>query len=202
MIIAVFLEDAGHAEFIGGLIERLLAEEGADGVELLERNRAGGAGATLTSLRGYLRDVGTRDRFAEVIVCAIDGNCTGWRDKVRAVTEIVSRTDYAGRVVCAIPDPHVELWYLADRQAVRRVTGGPAQSSLPAYKCEPDRYKELLRAEFLKVEIDPPAGGAEYGRDIAEVFDIGRATRDFESFDSFIRDLRGAIREVLAVEQN
>lgn len=198
MKIALFLEDAGHLEFIGSLVARISDEEHAN-ADLLGRNAAGGRGTTVTSLRNYLQDVADgREEFAEIVVVAIDGNCVGWQRRVRDILEIVNRTAYAGRVVCAVPDPHVEIWYLADGRAAARVAGAPRQEPLPAQKCEPNFYKDLLREAFLAADIDPPAGGTEFGSDIARELDIARARRSHPDFNAFVDELIGAIRVALA----
>lgn len=201
MRVALFVEDAGHLAFIRRLIDRVSSDEEIE-AEILERNAVGGRGATLSSLRTYLRDVAEgQDAFAEVVVTAIDGNCHGYQDRCRDIITIVERVHYAGITVCAVPDPHIEIWYLADGQAVAHVCGGDRnQPALPEYKCEPDYYKRLLRDAFLAFDIDPPAGGTEFGDDIAAELDLDAARRQAESFDAFLSDLRGALRQIRAAQ--
>ena len=195
MRILLFVEDAGHEAFIVGLVERVCRELEVS-AEIFTRNAVGGKGSALRTLRQYVRDMRQgRERFAEILVVAIDGNCQGPQVVAREIREIVEGQQFAGICVCAVPDPHVEVWYLADGRAIRRVLEEDgAQPGLPEQKCEPDRYKQLLREAFLDLDIDPPAGGTEYGGEIAEALDVERATANQPTLRSFVDDLRAAIR--------
>ncbi|TMC25608.1 MAG: hypothetical protein E6J32_13320 [Chloroflexi bacterium] len=199
MRIGLFVEDAGHLAFIRALVERVVSAEQTE-AEILERNAVGGRGAALSSLRSYLRDVTERrDVFVEILVAGIDGNCHGYQERCREIITIVERAEYPGLPVCAVPDPHVEIWYLADGQAVARACGGVGrQPGLPRYKCEPEYYKTLLREAFLVFDIDPPAGGTEFGDDIGSELVLDVARRNVESLDAFLSDLRAAIRQIRA----
>lgn len=108
MKIALFVEDAGHLTFIRRLVERTLEDERA-AAQILERNAVGGSGAVMASLRDYVRDLARGyDEFADILVTAIDGNCQRPAARVRDIRSICNRAGYAGRLVCAIPDPHIE----------------------------------------------------------------------------------------------
>lgn len=195
MRIALFVEDAAHLTFIGRLVERALGELGAD-AEILERNAVGGSGTVLASLQAYVRDLARgRADYADILVVAIDGNCRRPGARMREIRTICDRAEYPGRLVCAVPDPHVEIWYLADGRAVGAVTGADRQRQLPARKCAQDLYKQLLGESFHEAGIDPPLGGAEYGREVADALDLPAAGRAQESLGDFLSDLRGAIRD-------
>lgn len=195
MRILLFVEDAGQSAFVSGLVTRVCEEVGAS-CDLETRNAVGGKGSALRTLRQYVRDMeGGRESFAEILVVGIDANCSGPAEVVRSIRLIAQQQGFAGTVVCAVPDPHVEVWYLADGRAVLRAIGEAGnQPPLPAYKCEPDYYKQLLRNAFLAGDIDPPAGGAEYGDDIARKLDFQAASASQPSLNSFLDELRGAIR--------
>ena len=192
---SVFVEDAAHASFIVGVLERVALTLGVS-IDVNVRNAVGGHGAVVGSLRRYVRDVARgRDTFAEVLVVAIDGNCQGSHRVKRAIREVAQREVYAGLVVCAVPNPHIELWYLLDGIAVNTVIGcGGSQPALPEQKCEKGRYKRLLRDAFREGDIDPPAGGSEYGEEIAAALDIDFARAADSDFDSFVDDLEAALR--------
>jgi len=195
MRIAVFVEDAAHASFLVELVSRLATEEDV-AVDIELRNALGGSGAVLTSLRKYVRDLSRgRERFAELLVVAIDGNCKGTQAVRKIILDITRREGFGGQVACAVPNPHVEVWYLADGQAVNRAidADGP-QPSLPERKCEKDRYKRLLREAFLEGGIDPPAGGSEYGQDIARAIDLDRACRNDSDLNRFVDEVRAILR--------
>jgi hypothetical protein len=192
---SVFVEDAAHASFIVGVLERVALTLGVS-IDVNVRNAVGGHGAVVGSLRRYVRDVARgRDTFAEVLVVAIDGNCQGSHRVKRAIREVAQREVYPGLVVCAVPNPHIELWYLLDGIAVNTVIGcGGSQPALPEQKCEKGRYKRLLRDAFREGDIDPPAGGSEYGEEIAAALDIDFARAADSDFDSFVDDLEAALR--------
>jgi hypothetical protein len=198
MTIALFVEDAGHLSFIRRLIERALEAEG-EMAEILERNAVGGSASVIRSLRDYVRDLARgRETFAEVLVVAIDGNGHRPAERIRVIREVCERAEYPGRLVCAVPDPHVEAWYLADGRAVRMVTGGATQQQLPSRSREQDVYKRLLEESFVAAGIYPPLGGVEYGAEIADALDLDAAGRTQTSLGDFLSDLRSAIREVAA----
>jgi len=192
---SVFVEDAAHASFVVGVLKRV-ASELVIAVEVDVRNAVGGHGAVVGSLRRYVRDVAQgRESFAEVLVVAIDGNCQGTQHVRRAIRAVSEKEVYAGQVVCAVPNPHIELWYLLDGRAVNEVIECEgSQPPLPEQKCEKGRYKRLLRDAFRAGDIDPPAGGSEYGDDIAAALDFNRARAADPDFDSFVDDLEAALR--------
>lgn len=199
MRIGLFVEDAAHEAFVVSLARRVALDNGVD-PQFDLRNALGGRGAVLQSLRRYVRDLARgRERFAEILVVGIDGNCQGSQAVKRAILDIAAGEEYPGLLVCAVPNPHIELWYLADGIAVHAVVGisGP-QAGLPEQKCEKARYKTLLRQAFLDGSVDPPAGGSEYGAEIAQALDLGRASVANGELADFIADLGAAIRSLSA----
>lgn len=104
----LFAEDDGHRALLHALVERLAAEESVQvGIEV--RNAEGGAARALAALKQYGIDLERGvDRFVDVLLVAIDGNCHGGA-KRRKQIEAVLRDRYPGRLVSAVPDPHVEL---------------------------------------------------------------------------------------------
>ncbi len=103
-------------------------------------------------------------------------------------------TAYPGRLVLAVPDPHVEVWYLSDPTALPRVLGEDFTAEAPPYKWERHRYKEALRQACRRAGVEPVAGGVEYGEDVAKAMDLDVACRREEGLGRFRDDLRGAIR--------
>lgn len=190
--IALFAEDTAHELFVSALIRRVAAEEGTT-VDLAVRNATGGHGLALSALRRYTSDLAAgRDRFAEILVAAIDGNCNGHLQRRRHIEQAVGDR-YAGHLVTAVPDPHVERWFLCDPAAVSRALGGTVIVEAPRYKCERGRYKTALRQAVAANGVTgPPLGGVEYAEDIAALLDLGRACAVSESFNRFIDDIRAA----------
>lgn len=201
MNLALFVEDAAHEAFIAAVVARLLDDEQC-WADVSVRNAVGGRGAVLAALRNYVRDLAAgRESFAEILIVAIDGNCQGVQVVARDIREIATREKFPGRVVVAVPNPHIELWYLADGRAVFEVIGAAgSQPALPAFKCERARYKTLLREAFRAGEIDPPAGGSEYGADVAAVLDLERARTTCDELGAFIAEAKSAFHEYTATQ--
>lgn len=177
-----------------GLVTRVAASEGAD-VRIHIRNAEGGSGRALDSLKRYSADFRRGiDRYLDILVVAIDGNCHGWL-KRRQEIEAAVGSEYPGQLVVAIPDPHVELWYLADRTAVARVLEENFAAEVPPMKCERNRYKDALRTACRRAGVEPTAGGVEYGDEIAAAMDLRTASGNDESIGRFLDDLEAAIRQ-------
>lgn len=180
--ICYFLEDIAQEGFLKALVSRLLKEKGIPPDCLLHdvRNASGGRGKALGELRKFLMDVSHQP---DVLVIAIDGNCRGYREMREEIQRAVQQTEYPGPVVCAVPDPHMERWYLADPNALQRILN--VRPECPAYKCERDRYKQALREAFRQAGIVAPLGGVEYGEEIAwsiDIFQVGKVDRGFKHF--------------------
>ena len=198
MKVGLFAEDEGHRGLITGVIRRVATDLRVD-VDLIERTAMGGKAQVLRSLRDYVRDlVHGREPFIEILVVALDSDCDAAgkrRDALRAAD------GFAGKIVLAIPEPHVERWFLLDPQAPARALGEGGAAALPDMKCEPNRYKQALRAAFAGMGVDPPAGGVLYGEEIADTMNLELACRHAD-FSAFLGDLRGALRLVRREQSN
>jgi hypothetical protein len=195
MRMGLFAEDDGQAALLRPLIERLAADEGVD-VQVEERSAVGGVGVTKRALRSYVVDLAAgREPFLEALVVARDGDCRGGTMRREEIARVVGNR-YAGRLVVAVPEPHVEIWYLADPRAVARAVGSDVTADVPTLKCERNRYKRALRQAFVGVGITPVAGGVEYGRQIAEGMDLALACRNDSSLARFVADVRGCLRAI------
>ena len=128
----------------------------------------------------------------DVLIAAIDGNCQGYADKRDELRHVADQAGYSRTLICAIPDPHIERWYLVDTEALRRVIGPESHPEAPAYKCERQRYKRALRDAFLQAGIVAPLGGIEYGSDIAAALDLYTVGRADAGFKHFVDELRTA----------
>lgn len=191
--VGLFAEDDGHRALLVPLIERVAAAEAAS-VLVHVRNAEGGTGRVLTALRGYGQDLaGGTDSFLDVLVVALDGNCHGAPARQRAAETAVG-TAYPGQLVVAVPDPHVEVWYLSDPTALPQVLGEDFSAEVPPYKCERHRYKKALRQACRQAGVEPVAGGVEYGQEVAAAMDLELGCRREEGLGRFRDDLRGAIR--------
>ena len=194
--IGYFVEDIRHESFVKSLVARIAGEMGLPPETLRPTvwNATGGRGAVLRSLERFLRDVsGESQSPLDVLIVAIDGNCSTYLEQRRLIDEAAQRSGYPRKAVCAVPDPHIERWYLADPDGFQRALGAANVPPLPAYKCERGVYKQALRQAIGQVGVVPPLGGAEYGADIAETLDLFAAGKADSGLKHFVRDLRAAL---------
>lgn len=188
--VGYFLEDVGQERFLTSLVERVAQEKHFGKIEHEVRNATGGRGRVLSELRKFLRELGQSPLDLDLLVVAIDGNCKSYQKVRKEIHKMVQRSRCHIPVVCAIPDPHIERWYLADEEALKQVLNIQSVSSLPPYKCERGRYKRALRQTVQNVGIIPPLGGIEYGADIANTLDFYKVGKVDAGFKHFIDDLR------------
>ena len=194
--VGYFLEDVGQESFVVALVQRIAAEVGLATDELSHdpRNATGGSGSAITELRVFLRDVARgRDRPFDILVVAIDANCERYVEKRNAIQRVVEQAGYPGTVIHAIPDPHIERWYLIDGQSLSEIIETDIQPPIPPYKCERGRYKQILRDVFRGAGIAAPLGGAEYGPEVAAALDIYMVGRADAGFRHFVDQLRAAL---------
>jgi len=96
-------------------------------------------------------------------------------------------------LVCAIPDPHIERWYIADPEGLQQAIGAGVRPVPPAYKCERGRYKRAILGVFADVGIKPLLGGAEYGNDVVEAMDLYAAQQADPALKHFVDHLKEAL---------
>lgn len=199
-----FLEDIAHEKFIRALVHRVACQVAEDlGIPSLQieeevRNATGGRGATLTELSRFLRE--NRDLRSHILIVAIDANCTRYTQRLQEILRRVRDAEIRWQVVCAVPDPHIERWYLSDPSAIPRAfeSESPPKMNLPRYKCERDWYKKALRQTIENVAgFVPPLGGAEYGREIAEAMDLYIAGTTDRALKHFVDNLKQALSSFL-----
>jgi len=194
--VGYFLEDVGQEAFVVGLVKRIAEQVGlaTDDLSHDSRSTVGGKGTATTELRRFLRDV-TRgsERLFDILTVAIDGNCQGYAGKRKEIKRKAEQTGYPGTVVCIVPDPHIERWYLADATALAHVMGADIQPKVPTYKCERGRYKDALRDAFRQAGIIAPLGGAEYGAEVAAALDLYAVGKADAGFKHSVDDLRAAL---------
>lgn len=197
--IGYFLEDIAQERFICALVTRVAEEMGIprDKLHHEVRNASGGAGQAMTSLDTFLeRWMRDREPSFDLLIVAIDGNCQRYTTRRREIAELLRRKGYTGLFACAVPNPHIERWYLADPVGVRRALSSPREPHIPRYKCERDRYKQALSQALRDADLEAPLGGAEYGDEIAWAMDLHRAGRNDRALKHFLDDLRQGLAEV------
>jgi hypothetical protein len=187
--VVYFFEDIAHERFVRSLTKRVARECGVE-IEEDVRNTTHGS-KVWSEWRQFLREI--RKGWVpqpDVLVVVVDGDCRGAAQVRRQLEEEAVRIEpRLFRLVCAVPDPHIERWYLEDAEALPRVVPGARPRPL-RYKCERDRYKNALRNAIRAAGVEPILGGAEYGEAIAEVL---RPERMDRSFQRFWEDLRAAL---------
>ncbi len=191
--IGYFLEDIGHRKFLVSLTKRIAQEilQQNLGLEQVVRNASGGKGRVMKEFGDFLRSAArSLQSGPPILVVAIDGNCQGYTEKRREIEVVRDRYSYQGYLVCAIPDPHIERWYIADREAFQRVAQG-SSPVMPPYKCERGHYKKVI-ADAIGLSL--PLGGAELGEDIVAELDLYKAQQADRCLKHFIDQFRAAIR--------
>jgi hypothetical protein len=189
--IALFVEDHAHYEFLKALIERLVREHGQV-ITLDWRNVRRGHSAVIHELKQFLRDiVRGRGGYPDLIVVATDANCVGLAQRVREIRDVTDLT--AARVICAVPDPHVERWLLVDSAAFKAVLGRGCAA--PDQKCEKGRYKRLLIEAIRQAGIIPSVGGIEFTADIVAAMNLRQAGRLDPSLQRLLDELNSVFLE-------
>jgi hypothetical protein len=193
LVVDLFVEDRAHEDFVGAIVRRIARDENRQ-IQVRVRAARGGYPRLLSELDLYQKIV--LSGFAtmslpDVLVIAADANCHGLAARKNAIRRRLEKT-FKGRTVLAVPDPHVERWYLSDRQAFKQVVGvlPPAERR----KCERGRYKQIL-AQAVRDGGNPPIlGGIEFAKELAESMNFYRAGRAEPSLRQFLNDAVRALR--------
>ena len=157
--IVAFFEDLAHERFLRALIVRAGQEVG---VPVEDQIRSATHGSRVwKELTHYLRDVRKDpESLPDILVVSMDSDCKERAEIKRAVKALVEKSDFRAAVVCAIPKPHIERWYLEDQRALSEVIPGVNFQKLKE-KCERDWYKRALVKAIQQAGIEPFLGGAE-----------------------------------------
>jgi hypothetical protein len=198
--IGYFLEDIAQDRFFKALVIRIAEDLGLSDAEIRHetRNATGGAGRVMAELASFFRDYSTGNASPfDLTVVAVDGNCHGYLERIKQVTKRADRWVYPGQLACAVPDPHIERWYLLDRTTLQTVLGAAEVAECPAHKCERDRYKDALVKSIRSAGLTPQFGGAEYGPDIARRLDLYRVGKEDGGFALFVDALKSGLLEAI-----
>lgn len=191
LTVGYFLEDVAQEALLRALVSRVTATEGLANSQATHQVRAaaGGTGTMLHSLRLFLRDC--RDGVVgpfDLLVVGRDSDCRGYTQTRQHLERMISRSQYPGAYALAIPDPHIERWYLLHPQALQLAVGSSIGPSIPPYHCERAHYKRALMNAFR--DAAPQLGGIEWADDVVEHMDFYIAGQNDPAFAHFIRDLR------------
>jgi hypothetical protein len=193
LVVDLFVEDRAHEEFISAIVRRIARNENRQ-IQLRVRAARGGYPRVLNELALYQRMV-LRGLAAmslpDVLVVAADANCQGLAAKRTAIRKRLKKP-FKARTVLAVPDPHVERWYLSDRQAFKQVVGiePPAERR----KCERERYKRILAQAVREGGHPAILGGIEFAKELAQSMDFYRAGRAEPGFRQFVSDATSAFK--------
>ncbi len=184
-------EDGAQERFVGRLIARIASELTVQ-CRIRLRTAIGGFPSILHNLHGLQGDLRRGMPAPDAIVVAADANCRGFVERRNQIDQKAG--PLAAKVVHAIPDPHVERWFLLDGTAFKRVVGKGCDA--PDCKCEKDRYKRLLREAIDATGKRTLIGGTEYAEDLAGALDLARAAQQDDSLRRFIEEWRDALQRL------
>ena len=139
MRILYFLEDRAQEGFIKALVEKIAKEESIDIRSLNHDIRsARGGSRVIIAFRNFIRDtLKTKPSEVDLLVVAVDGNCKGHKDRVEQLEGCIKLDHpFKNRVIYAVPDPHIERWYITDQKALRDAIGLKRPPDMLPYKCE------------------------------------------------------------------
>lgn len=162
--IGYFLEDRAHENFLKALVRRIAEEEGFPESDLAHDVRSGWGGKTIPEFEQFLKEYRSGHAVPfDMLVVAVDGNCRGYNERAKDLRQSAERAQFPAldRIVFAIPDPHIERWYLIDAEAVRKALNTSRGPDIPAYKCEKGYYKSVLRETVRSAGIESLLGGVE-----------------------------------------
>ncbi|MCK4818345.1 DUF4276 family protein [bacterium] len=198
--ILYFLEDRAQEGFIKALVKRVASEESIAKDSLIHDVRSARGGSRIvTEFENFIRDT-ERVRATDIdfLVVAIDGNCKGHRERVEQLEKkIKSDHPFKERVVYAVPDPHIERWYLMDQRAFKVGVGLDRAPNLPSYKCRRDYYKQVLNQALKESNVNSLLGGAEYAERIVDsIINLRSLGQQNTGFQDFVEDLKRMLRNI------
>ena len=195
VVVDIFVEDHAHEELLKPLLTRIAREEH---IEVWPRIRSarGGHGRAIAEFKLYQRVVvqsTLSNMSADLVVVAIDGNCSTFADARRRIQDATDQT-LRDRLVIACPDPHIERWYVADPQSFETIVGH--RPRVGSKKCVRDHYKQVLADAIQRAGHPVMLGGIEFASELVESMDLYRAGRKDSSLKAFLDDLRAKLRQV------
>ncbi len=186
----LFVEDIGHERLISALLKRLALEEGVS-VYITTGSAQGGHPRALAELKAHQRAIVVDGGAPDLLVVAIDANCEGWAKARASILKSVEVTAFPAHAL-AVPDPHVERWYLSDPAALKAVAD--AKVNLTRRKCDRDEYKRTLTGALRRAGHLVTMGGAEFAAEIAEEMDLFQAGKNEPSLKHFLDDVRSVFK--------
>jgi hypothetical protein len=182
----LFVEDQAQERFLTALLLRIAAERKTR-IAIRPRATHGGFAKVLSQLADFAEAVErNREPRPDGVVVGLDANCQGHLKRRGMIIERAGQL--SDLVICAIPDPHIERWFLLDGEAFRKAVGFGCDA--PDEKCEKGRYKRLLNQAVRKAGVQPLLGGVEYAEDIVNACNIQKVADREPSFGRLVSDFR------------
>jgi hypothetical protein len=198
MRILYFLEDRAQEGFIKALVEKIAKEESIDIRSLNHDIRsARGGSRVIIAFRNFIRDtIKTKPSEIDLLIVAVDGNCKGHKDRVEQLEKCIKLNHpFKNRVIYAVPDPHIERWYITDQKAFRDGIGLKRPPDMPPYKCKKDHYKKVLTQALRESNVSSLLGGVEYAEKIVDnIVDLDLLGRQNAGFHFFVQELKRVFR--------
>jgi hypothetical protein len=190
--IVYFFEDIAHENFVKSIVHRIAGEKRKSIIEKVGNATSGSV--VWLEFDQYLRDIYNGILpIPDVLIVVIDGNCKKDSEVRRIIKNKIEHAKVnIPHLVNAIPNPHIERWYLGDQSALKEILP-KSNPKCPRYKCQHDRYKKALKKAIRDGGLDPILGGAEYGQDIATLIDLYQLGRVDRSFKRFLDELTAGI---------
>ncbi|MBC7367083.1 MAG: hypothetical protein H7343_09775 [Undibacterium sp.] len=194
-----FLEDAAQEAIMPPLFARMVRDAGI-GVDRFEfRVLSARGGDSIRAFEQFLIEiVGSSHLAPSALVVGSDGNCKGHLVRRQQLQAIADAHPSTSNVITAVPDPHVERWYMLDPAALAKVVGCSVVAAAPAYKCAKDHYKQLLRDAFRGSGVTPLLGGAEYGPEFADALNLYAAGKADAGLGDYIAQVKAWIKSEFA----
>ena len=195
----LFVEDHAHELFIGALVRRCARELAIPSLEMRIISARGGHPKALEEFKTHQARLLTPQwpkPKPDMLVIAIDANCSGWANKRKSIEHVIAPT-LKPITVIACPEPHIERWYMADPVSFRQVVG--KEPKREARKCDRDRYKSLLANAIVEAGHPQMLGGIEFAQELVEAMDLyraGKAERSLKATIEKLRDLLNASKNI------
>jgi hypothetical protein len=119
-------------------VERIAKEESFTPDNLIHDIRsARGGSKIINDFKEFIKSLKTYISDFDLLVVAVDGNCKGYQERKKQLEyPLKSTPSLEERVVFAVPDPHIERWYILDQKAFKYGVGINKSPMLPPYKCK------------------------------------------------------------------
>jgi hypothetical protein len=196
--ILYFLEDRAQEGFIKAMVNRIAQDIPIPLDSLNHDVRSAQGGSTvIPEFKRFMKDtmrISSSD--VDLLVVAIDGNCKGHNERVRQLKGYVNPLHpLRSKIVYAVPDPHIERWYIMDQRAFKNGVGIDRAPDMPPYKCKKDYYKNLLSRALAESDVSSLFGGTEYAENIVnKIVSIDSLFTQNAGFQNFIEGLRNFFR--------